>query len=389
MIASRTQGTPTNTSPALRVFDVVVETLTPLHIGTGRVIEPTRDFVIDGNELVILDIDKVLDAVDEEKLRSFGITQPPPLATLVPVGRGRKREFAAYVVPVPTGTRKPTGTEVREQIKDAFGNAYLPGSSLKGAMRTALAVMLASKKGGSWLDGHLRQLKNDKGWASIDLTKDLFGRVDRAPLGRKGDLGKASDANVDVLRALRVSDLSLTAKNTSSPFQVTEVKATKKDGPGIPIFVEAVAPNVTFRGTITVDSRLLREPALTALPAWQNLTEADLTTDLVRHCRDHSKGLITRDEVLTRQFAVVSERLEASSALMAMGWGTGWTAKTLGHLLKSRPAFQSVGERFKLSAKAPFDRARFPTTRRLTIVNDEPHQPLGWLQITITPRGER
>ena len=389
MTASRAQATPTGSSPALRVFDIVVETLTPLHIGTGRVIEPTRDFVIDGNELVVLDVDKVLDAVDEQVLRDYGIDRPPPLANLLPGGHRRAREFAAYVVPVSSGTKAPRGTEVREQIKDVFGNAYLPGSSLKGAMRTALAVMLATKRGEAWLDGHLRRLRNDKGWASIELVKDLFGRVDKENPSPKKNLGKASDANVDVLRALRISDLSLTAMNTGSPFQVTEVKATKKDGTGIPIFVEAVAPNVTFRGTITVDSRLLREPALAALPAWRDLTEADLTTDLVRHCRDHSKGLITRDEVLTKHFGMTSDRLDASSALMAVGWGTGWTAKTLGHLLKARPEFQRVGERFKLSARAPFERARFPTTRRLTIVNEEPHQPLGWLRVTITPRGER
>ena len=388
MTAPRAQRTPTHATPALRVFDVTVETLTPLHIGTGRVIEPSRDFVIDRNELVVLDVDKVLDAVDEQRLRDYGMEKVPPLASLLP-SLARAREFAAYVVPVPTGTKAPRGTEVREQIKDAFGSAYLPGSSLKGAMRTALAVMLATRRGEAWLDGHLRRLRNDKGWASIELAKDLFGRVDKDSPSQKKNLGKASDANVDVLRALRVSDLSLAPMNASSPFQVTEVKAIKKDGTGVPIFVEAVAPNVTFRGTITIDSRLLREPALAALPAWQDLTEADLTTDLVRHCRDHSKGLITRDEVLTRHLAMTSGRLDASSALLAVGWGTGWTAKTLGHLLKARPEFQRVGERFKLSAKAPFRRARFPTTRRLTIVSDEPHQPLGWLRVTITPRRER
>lgn len=387
MTAPRAQRIPTPIPPALRVFDVTVETLTPLHIGTGRVIEPSRDFVIDRNELVVLDVDKVLDAVDEQRLRDYGMEKVPPLANLLP-SLARAREFAAYVVPVPTGTKAPRGTEVREQIKDAFGSAYLPGSSLKGAMRTALAVMLATKRGGSWLDGHLRRLRNDKGWASIELAKDLFGRVDKDSPSQKKNLGKASDANVDVLRALRISDLSLTAMNTGAPFQVTEVKAITKKGT-IPIFVEAVAPNVTFRGTITVDSRLLREPALAALPAWQDLTEADLTTDLVRHCRDHSKGLITRDEVLTRHLGMASDRLDASSALMAVGWGTGWTAKTLGHLLKAHPTFQRVGEKLWGSAKAPFDRARFPTTRRLTIVHEEPHQPLGWLRVTITPRGER
>ena len=368
----------------LHVYDVTVQIESPLHIGTGVVIRPDEDFILAGRRMAVLDVDKVLDAVDERKLVEFQISRAGNLASMLP-DRRNAEEYARYVVPVPVGTREPRGTEVREAIKDPSGVPYLPGSSLKGAIRTALAVALVKRKGSDWLTSELgKPLGKGREWASEPIMKELFGK---APQREGGILGKASDAHVDVLRALRVSDLLPSGVDTADTLlEVAEVKVMKRDGTGLPIFVEAVKVGTVFRGTITTDVRLLSKPVMQTIGAWRDVTEADLTTGLVGHCATHSRELIEKDELLRPRLGGLAARLDASSALMAVGWGTGWTAKTLGHLLKARPEFQRVGERFRLSANAPFERARFPTTRRLTIVNEEPHQPMGWLRVTITPR---
>ncbi|NBT25572.1 MAG: hypothetical protein EBT09_03265, partial [Actinobacteria bacterium] len=98
----------------------------PLHIGTGVVIRPEEDFILAGRRMAVLDVDKVLDAVDERKLVEFQISRAGNLASMLP-DRRNAEQFARYVVPVPAGTREPRNTEVREAIKDPSGVPYLPG----------------------------------------------------------------------------------------------------------------------------------------------------------------------------------------------------------------------------------------------------------------------
>ena len=155
------------------------------------------------------------------------------------------------------------------------------------------------------------------------------------------------------------------------------------------IFVEAVKAGTVFRGTITTDVRLLSEPVMQTIGAWRDVTEADLTTGLVGHCATHSRELIEKDDLLRPRLGGLAARLDASSALMAVGWGTGWTAKTLGHILKTNSGFPNVGARLLGRRGLTFNPSKFPSTRRMTIVNEEPHQPMGWLRVTITPREVR
>ena len=371
----------------LNVYDVTVQIESPLHIGTGVVIRPDEDFILAGRRMAVLDVDKVLDAVDERKLVEFQISRAGNLASMLP-DRRNAEEYARYVVPVPVGTREPRGTEVREAIKDPSGVPYLPGSSLKGAIRTALAVALVKRKGSDWLRRELgNPLGNRKEWASEPIMKELFGK---APQREGGVLGKASDAHVDVLRALRVSDLLPSGVDAADTLlEVAEVKVMKRDGTGLPIFVEAVKVGTVFRGTITTDVRLLSEPVMQTIGAWRDVTEADLTTGLVGHCATHSRELIEKDDLLRPRLGGLAARLDDATALMAVGWGTGWTAKTLGHILKTNSGFTNVGARLLGRRGVPFNPSTFPSTRRMTIVNEEPHQPMGWLRVTITPRGER
>ena len=389
MTTSHTSAGRRASGSGLQVYDVTVETKSPVHIGTGVVIRPDEDFILAGRRMAVLDVDKVLDAVDERKLVDFEMSRAGTLASMLP-DRRNAQEYARYVVPVPMGTNEPRNTQVREAIKDPSGVPYLPGSSLKGAIRTALAVALVKRKGSDWLRRELGRLRGNKPErASEPIMKELFGK---APLRENGALGKASDAHVDVLRALRVSDLLPSGVDPADTLlEVAEVKVMRRGGDvtGIPIFVEAVKVGTVFRGTITADVRLLSEPVMKeTVGAWRDVTEADLTTGLVGHCATHSRELIEKAKWL-RPLQVMAAQRDDTTALMAVGWGTGWTAKTLGHVLKTNSGFQNVGSRLLGRRGFVFDANTFPSTYRMTIVEGRPHQPMGWLRMTITPRGER
>src|SRR5690606_18415556 len=79
------------------------------------------------------------------------------------------------------------GAQVREQVKDAYDRPYLPGSSLKGALRTVLAWSIWRERK---LQPDARQLQRRRAWAASSYEKAIFGR----------------SPNHDLLRALQVSD---------------------------------------------------------------------------------------------------------------------------------------------------------------------------------------
>jgi CRISPR type III-A-associated RAMP protein Csm5 len=111
-------------------------TLSPVHVGTGTTLMHF-DAVYAGESWHRIDLDRILTRpnVDAQALaRDMGQSHFRWSNWLdkvqIPLG-----EVCAYSLPCP---QDPQEVGVREAIKDAYGRPYLPGSSLKGAVRTAL-----------------------------------------------------------------------------------------------------------------------------------------------------------------------------------------------------------------------------------------------------------
>src|SRR5262249_19520957 len=79
------------------------------------------------------------------------------------------------------------GAVLREQYKDAFDRPYIPGSSLKGALRTVLAWHGFQQRK---LIFDVDNLGGNPNWAAQSIERKLFG----------------ADPNHDLLRALQVAD---------------------------------------------------------------------------------------------------------------------------------------------------------------------------------------
>ena len=114
---------------------VLVETLTPLHIGSGRMLQGNTEYLYFSNEreVALVSEHKVLDIIGEENLDTWtGI-----------IGRGddlleylNKRrpglkpiDTSRRLLPV-LGKRSPGGNQtIREQLFSGNGQPILPGSS--------------------------------------------------------------------------------------------------------------------------------------------------------------------------------------------------------------------------------------------------------------------
>lgn len=122
-------------------FDVQVEALTPLHIShSDAKLIPNLDYYEAANEIVVVDPDALVEELGADALP--GLSGKFNLATLVRMlfqrgGAEAVARVTRYSLPLLEGVG-----EIVPELKNGLGQPYLPGSSLKGALRTALAWSL-------------------------------------------------------------------------------------------------------------------------------------------------------------------------------------------------------------------------------------------------------
>ncbi|HXF06612.1 MAG TPA: type III-A CRISPR-associated RAMP protein Csm5 [Blastocatellia bacterium] len=109
--------------------------LSPVHVGTGRqftkfdgVYHERRWYVIDLDRVLMHGVDATVLARDMSE-RAFTWSAWLGGRAIAP------SDVSAYDLPCP---QDPEETPVREAMKDVYGKPYVPGSSIKGAMRTAI-----------------------------------------------------------------------------------------------------------------------------------------------------------------------------------------------------------------------------------------------------------
>src|SRR5690606_2029878 len=86
------------------------------------------------------------------------------------------------------------GAEIQEQIKDPWDRPYIPGSSLKGALRTAIAFVGAAQRK---IQINPAEFRRDSRFAAQPLEQKILNAANVPP-------GKVP--NYDLLRALQISD---------------------------------------------------------------------------------------------------------------------------------------------------------------------------------------
>lgn len=366
----------------MSVFDVTVRTLTPLHIGDGNELRQGFDFAVWNGRTYRLDEDAILREKEAQvKLNAQG--EYPPSQRLLAEDDYRNAAFFRYILPgVPRSAK--TDARVKSFIKDVHHRPYIPGSSLKGAFRTALAWT-----GWDEIKPELDRaaIGRSRSWAGQPLERKLFG----------------PDPNHDLLRALHVSDLTGPTSANETMMLVNAQVLTKK-GAGSPVELEAVKSKVIFRGTVTIDEVLFSAFAERELHFANRKHWLD---ELMTRAQAHSLARIqalaewyeTADgcEEIARYFRQLgATKLPAHQAVLQIGWGAGWDAKTFWtHLQADARLFEQLVTDFGLH-RAPKGSPKrkpgdpFPRSRRATMsVKDgveKPSAPLGWVQVELKAR---
>ncbi len=230
----------------LETYNLSISTLSPVHVGCGEDYEPTN-YVIDGETLYAFDPAQLLASLNNkqrDELNRALDDRDPMLATQrffhrhkdaakaiashsTPVAQAAAQFYARRIGQV--ANREDGGGRVINKLeiaRTAFnpmnGRPILPGSSLKGAMRTAVLEAL-------------RQQQGDARFPLSDQDAGRFGTASKAANAMEKDL-MGGAFQTDPMRLIKLGD---------AEFQPGSYKA--KNGKGEEISIERKARAVLFQ----------------------------------------------------------------------------------------------------------------------------------------------
>jgi CRISPR-associated protein Csm5 len=358
--------------------------LSPVHVGSGR--RWTKfDGAYEGQRWHVIDLDRALArGVDPVVLTSDMNARDFAWAQCLGRDRLSASEVAVYSLPCPDD---PGDVLVREHLKNIDLLPYLPGSTVKGAVRTALL----------W---HLMQYLNVADWSSKLHKKreSLAQPVEQAFLGKT--------QNQDLLRTLRVGDSSPADPQTLGIGLVwtytcrdNRLVEKRERGSEFKVYVEWLPPGTQLTTSIQLDEYLF-QPAADAQLHFSGPRE-QAVRQLAPTCNGRARALIQGEQAffaahqlppLQSYYVQLEETLDQlgpGSFLLNIGWGGGWEVKTVGDLVQQAlgdERWHQLREKFGLGRK-PSTRqidwqAPFPKTRRLAYDAGKPFSPLGWLLLS-------
>lgn len=311
--------------------NIKIQTLTPVHIGDGSELQGKFEYLHFTNEhkIAVIDAEKVLDILGEENIGHWVacIEKGEPL---LPVLQKRKAnlkadDVALRTIPLSIATKEKP---IRSQIYSGNGQALLPGSSIKGSIRTAIWAELVFD------NGHLAKDKRNLGntdarggfrWSDSPLSKALFG----------------SDPNHDIFRLLQVGDAAFDKTEVFRTDVINMYGKSWRIKEEITQYVEAIPAGVSTYFNIRFND-LLKSRATTTFN--KNVSKLEIK-NLVGLINDHTKRLI-QDEISywldkegnpdalgdyvdeMQRIESIIEDCSTSECVLRLGWGSGFRSMT-------------------------------------------------------------
>ncbi len=334
-----------------------LEVLTPTHVGSGEKYSAI-DFVVKGDKVVFIDSMKFFEEIERKGLDAVEV------ARKIGSGVGSVMDYIRDLSNIKMHEvhligRPPRKKEILMHIKSR-GKPYIPGSSVKGAVRTVL-LWKAVKEDGKLLEQTVNYLKNLR---NIDFKKVddwLEKRVFRKAI-LEGT--KEGDPKNDLLRVLRVSD--------SSFFESWSVYQVKFLGMrSFSVLAECIDSGQTAEIAVDFDGFTLKY-----------LSQRLDLDDIIHASREFAEEIVRVET--NRSYPEESKQefrrvLKSRGLILRIGWGTGWYSSTIGTLLKTHPEFERMRRKLGLGRNPRTKRfsRNFPLTRRVTFDS----KPLGWVAI--------
>jgi CRISPR-associated protein Csm5 len=346
------------------------KTLTPISVTTGEKFSPYSDFVLENDSVHF---------IDKEKLKQILQSRPNIDALLdsyvagVATGMDNNRshfELKNYL----TGTLKATLQEltlrkhpktnsvtgkiyISEIIKSPRFEPYVPGSSLKGACKTALLYdwLKNSGKGKQWLEkfiSHLDTYKDRK--KAQELENELQNQMQKFELA--------------------FADSSLLSPESICIHKIVRFHIQNPNSKGTPQYIEAIDRENIFTAEFRSES-LTPEKLFQALAQFsQDANQRDLELiDKIEHSNE------TIDEIFFN-YKDLQEKLQNGEICFKIGSGKGYFFNSVGLAVyhQDKNKFREFLQVFRPAKRAVKDANLFPLTK---VISADTQEPWGWVQV--------
>ncbi|WP_461863428.1 type III-A CRISPR-associated RAMP protein Csm5 [Thermococcus sp.] len=391
---------------------MMLKVLSPLHIGKGDELTPLDIYPAE-NTVHILNVEKLITELTDLGV-SFGeimhLLKNPPENAYIWKGyidelRLSVSDYTLYTLRL-HGEPGRRSMRIKEFIK-LNGKPYIPGSSLKGAIRTAVFYKVLKECGDattamnavsgvdsrtgrelgysdSLIDYYIntvsRERRINEKRADDRLEAMVFG------MERDGRFGVRYEPKRDPMRGLIIRDSGPIGKKHLAVYRVDVVGNPQP----IPIWVEAVEPDAKTEIEIAIDKDILRmnENHFNGL-LWECLKDRGEPWEsfegfIWEAVEEFYRAVIKAEKRDFPKFGRYSGTVKTfyssldgySGHLLRLGWGSGWLAMTIGILLRESRRWESVRKKLNLG-RNPHGRGfsrDFPKTRRLA-----DGMPMGWV----------
>jgi len=384
-----------------------IRTLTPTHVGSGETLLSNYEYLSfpDYGEIGIIDDKKVLQLIGKENLSAWVSTlddkgnlldylHTRTGGNLEPERVSQRTLMAAGTMPnLSTGK----ATELREQIHTA-GKPYIPGSSLKGSLRTAMLRLYIEEDG------------NNDFYDNKYNTRDRRGRFNDTEI-LKRHFG--NDPNHDIFRLIRTGDSLFEKTNCLLSRSINLMGRGWKFDDGIQQYIECIPAHEETTLRISFNELLEKTAATKRLKRrpkhrgghWEpyhlfpKKKVADLHPEKLFYFVNQHTSILIEDELkfweneksypdeiaeyigiledLKSDIAQLNQGKTADTCILRLGWGSGFKSMTGDWQVDKfldRDFDQLIKElRPKHNINLPY-----PKTRRMA----ENGMPLGFVRIS-------
>ena len=298
-------------------YNMKLTTLSPIFIGDGKKLLK-KEYIYDGEnkKIIIPDLFKIMEYIDEKDLYSeyeesitdYNKNSYCDLISKKLIDFNKIYDLKKYILDLNTETQIEKGgkfnlKDIVTFIKDPYCLPYIPGSSIKGMIRTVLLCYeIVNNRNNSKLSNLLNQIYNESTY-SYSEEKDYKKNMDLATLALEDEIFKSM--NESVMRGLIIGD--------SRPLKTTDLTLSKKIDYNldkkeniIPVYRETIKPRVDIYFDISIDKSIF-----------------PYTMDYI------FKAVNSFNEISNKYFYSRFERENEGENIVYLGGGTGFLSKTM------------------------------------------------------------
>lgn len=254
----------------LKTYEIVIKTIAPVFVGNGKEIGKKEYVFLPENSIGIVNIEQLYMILKRKgKAQEFehymlNNNRDSLSYWLKEQGLDERDISSTFKYSLKSCDyidRRQKGLQVKEFIKDPYGNPYIPGTSLKGMLRTILLSKDIMENKGKY--NHI-----SKGIEDELKTNDVHKISKKKLLRKKNDemeglayrtIGREKtrpdDAVNDVLQGFIVSDSESLSVKDLVLCQKIEVHKDRTEK-ALPILRESIKPGVLIKFKLTIDHSL-------------------------------------------------------------------------------------------------------------------------------------